>query len=84
MLTEEEGREPSIITVGREREMDVLGELHETLIMRKEVHEPLREMKTRKAARLDMHAAQCLKSGGAMVIDGLVIFKYTSLVSSIQ
>ncbi len=84
MLTGEEGREPAIITVGRERGMNVLRELHETLITRKEVQESVKETKIGKASGLDMHAAEWLKSGEAMVTDGLVIFEYTSLVSSIQ
>ncbi len=48
------------------------------------MQEPVREMKTGKAAGLDMRAAECLKSGVTMVTDRVVISKYTSLVSSIQ
>ncbi len=40
LLTGEEGREPAIIAVGREREMNVLGKLHESV----------KEMKAGKAA----------------------------------
>lgn len=66
-----------IIAEGRERGMNVQGELNDTLTMRKE------EMKTGKAASLDICAAQCLKSGGSMAIDGLMILLNVCFVSSI-
>ncbi len=71
-----------IIVVGRERGMNVLGGLNEGLIMRKKVQESVKEMNI-EAAGLDICVAECLKNGGAMVIDGLVILLYACFASSI-
>ncbi len=60
-LNEEEDREPEIVAVGRERGVNVLGELNEACITREEVQESVREMKAGKAAGLDEVAAECLK-----------------------
>ncbi len=50
LLNVEEDREPEIVPVGRERGVNVLGELNEALITRQEVQESVREMKSGKAA----------------------------------
>ncbi len=47
--------------------MNVLGELNEALITRKEMQESLRDTKAGKGTRLDGCAAECLESGGAKV-----------------
>ena len=83
LLSREEGRETVIIAVGRERGMNVFGELNETLIMGKDVQETVKDMKTGKAAGLDICGAECRKIGGAMVSDGLVRLLNVCFVSYI-
>ncbi len=61
LLNVEENKEPEIVAVGRERGVNVLGELNEVFITREEVQESVREIKARKAAGLDGVAAGCLK-----------------------
>ncbi len=76
LLNGEEDREPDIVAVGRK-----LG-INEALITREEVQESVREMKTGKAAGLDGVAAECLKSGGATVVEWLLILLNVCFLSS--
>jgi len=72
MLNVEEDREPEIAAVGRERGMNVLGDLNESLITREEVQEAVREMKAGKVAGLDGCVVECVKSGSVTVVEWLV------------
>ncbi len=54
------------------RGVNALGKPNEAFITGKEVQESVREMKAGKAAGLDGAAAECLKSGGATVVEWLV------------
>jgi len=83
LLNVEEDREPEIVAVGRERGMNVLGELNEALITREEVQEAVREMKAGKAAGLDGCAVECVKSGGATVVEWLVRLLNICFMSSL-
>ncbi len=84
MLNVKEDREPEIVAVGRERGMDVLGELNEALITREEVRESVGEVKAGKAAGLDGCAAECLKSGRTTVVEWLVRLLYVCFLSSMM
>ena len=63
--------------------MNVLGELKEALIMREEVQEAVREMKAGKAAGFDGCVVECVKSGGATVVDWLVRLLNVRFMSSL-
>ncbi len=62
----------------------MLRELNEALITREEVQESVREMNTGKAAGLDGCAAECLKSGRAMVVEWLVRLLNVCFLSSME
>ncbi len=53
LLNVEDEREVRIVAVGGERRMPVFGERNEANVSRKEVHDVVNEMKTRKASGLD-------------------------------
>ena len=86
LLNVNEGREAEIVAVGRENGINMLGELNEAQISNEEVQEAVKEMKAGKAAGLDGCAVECLKKGGASVIEWLVrllnVCFLTSLVPS--
>ncbi len=82
MLNVEEDGEPEIVAVGRERGVNVLGELNDALITREEVQESMKEMKVGKAAGLDGCAAECLKGGRAAVVEWLVRLLNVCFLSS--
>uniref|UniRef100_A0A3P9JF00 ribonuclease H n=1 Tax=Oryzias latipes TaxID=8090 RepID=A0A3P9JF00_ORYLA len=57
---------------GRESRLNVLEELNEALITGEEVEQAVGKLKVGKAAGVDGCAVECLKSGGAIVIEWLV------------
>jgi len=83
LLNVEEDREPEIIAVRRERGMNLLGELNEALITREEVQEAVRDMKAWKAAGVGGCAVECVKSGGATVVEWLVRLLNVCFMSSL-
>ena len=52
--------------------MPVWGDLNESAISLKEVGDPVNEMKSGKAPRLDGFPVECLKKGGMAVLEWLV------------
>uniref|UniRef100_A0A8C8DHP6 ribonuclease H n=1 Tax=Oryzias sinensis TaxID=183150 RepID=A0A8C8DHP6_9TELE len=72
LLNVEEDRDAVIGMDGRESRLNVLEELNEALITGEEVEQAVGKLKVGKAAGVDGCAVECLKCGGAIVIEWLV------------
>jgi len=72
LLNEEDGREANVVAVGNGRGMPNLGELNDERISRDEICKAVSKLKDGKATGMDGCAAECVKKGGATVIEWLV------------
>ena len=83
LLNVSEEGEAEIRAVGNGTRMKMLGETNETAITKEEVQTAVNELKNGKAPGLDGCVGECLKAGGASIVEWLVRLLNVCFVTSV-